>query len=156
MSKVLNVVEMSDHYRQKNGDKRDLVAKAVTNLGVEFVCAASFLREELKKSEYWNRRALADVTNIGSQLAGIARFYEYDTLVLPHHVVTKTGKMIKSEVCQTLSKRFDLVVKCQPVGYIPLLDPDGVTKTVLSDGLRGFTGAVPSWRIPDRFRRKAA
>ncbi len=156
MARVLNVVEISDKYRQKKGDKRDLIARAVVDLGVEFVCAASFLREELKKSEYWNKRAIADVSNIGSQLAGIARFWNYDELVLPHHAMTRTGKMIKSEVCKALSKRFDLAVKCQSVGYIPLSNPDDVTKTVLSDGLRGFTGAMPSWGIPDRFRRKAA
>lgn len=157
MSKrILNVVEMSDRYRQSDNNKRDLIEKAVKDLGIEFVNAASFLREELKKSEYWNRRALADVSNIGSQLAGIARFWGYDGLVLPHHTMTRTGRMIKFEVCKPLSKRFDLAVKCQPVGYIPLPNPDGVTKTVLSEGLRGFTGALPPWSIPDTLRRKVA
>jgi hypothetical protein len=151
--KVLNVVHVSDRFRQKDGDKSDIVAKAVTDLGVEFVCAASFLRSELKASEYWNVRAISDVSNVGSQLAGIARFWGYDELVLPHHVVGAAGRIIQQKVCKPLSEKFGIAVRCQPVGYIPLMNPDDVTRTVLSDGLRGFTGAAPRLRL---FERKAA
>lgn len=153
--KILNVAEISDRYRQEDADKRDLFSKTVTGLGVEFLCAASFLRDELIKTNDVNVRALHDVTEVGAQLAGYAFFHGYDEVVVPHHTVTKTGRMIKHNICPSLSDKFDLKVRCQPVGYIPLGNFDGVTRTCLSDGLRGYTGAIPNLRAMAGLRKVA-
>lgn len=151
ITKVLNVLELSDGFRQK-GAVRSLPDANMVEQGLFFAARTTFLRPEYPKENWVNQNVLHGLHEIGFGMAGAAKEEGYGALVLPYDGRSPLGAWLKDDVCKPLSGEFNMKVKCQQRKFYPdyqNVDPN--IRTCLDEGIRGVANVAPPGEPKRRF-----
>ena len=151
MKKTLNILEVSNEFRQKGAQREAFEAEIVT-LGLHFAARATYLRGELHKNDSENRAVLNELKNFAEKIVKKALMKQYDKIVLPHEGVSIHGGWIKNDVCKPLSSQFNVSLVCQGRRFFPnYTNVDAGIGTCLDEGIRGVANVAPPWEQKRKF-----
>lgn len=156
MTEVLDVVKLSDEFRQK-GAKIDPPMGYIVGLGRQFAVSSTYLRGEYKSDNWTNDGALRAMMIPAREIVQFAAMNKIEKVVLPFDNKSPLAKWVREKVCKPLSKEFELSVVCNPKAFKPDYNGADVTiRTCLDEGIRGMVGVVPPWGVGALPTRKVA
>lgn len=156
MTEILNVIRLSDAFRQKNTTIEPPMG-FIVGLGRSFSVSATYLRGEYPADNWTNRDALQAMMIPARKIVQFAASNMLDEVVLPYDGKSPCAKWVKKAICRPLSKEFGLKVTCNGEQFKPDYNgADMAVRTCLDEGVRGVVGVVPPWGVSSRSKREVA
>lgn len=147
MTEVLDVVKLSDEFRQRDSKIGPPIGHIV-GLGCQFAVSSTYLRGEYPADNWTNEGTLRAMMIPAREIVQFAAMNHMDKVVLPFDNKSPLAKWVREGVCKPLSEEFGVAVVCNGKSFRPNYNGADVTiRTCLDEGVRGMVGVVPPWGV---------